>query len=74
MVILPASMFSFVLSNYLSFEGFNSNLLKNLKGAFPSRAPGSLLELSFKSQCQILVHVVSLDECIHTEDLHSNCS
>ena len=29
------------------FEGFDSNLLKNLQGAFLSRAPGSLWELSF---------------------------
>ena len=47
MVILPsASMFSFEVS-FEKFEGFASNLLKNLQGAFHSRAPGSLWELSF---------------------------
>ena len=44
----------FICAKQLSaekFKGFDPNLLKNLKGAFPSRAPDSLWELSLIECC-----------------------
>ena len=44
---ISISIICFKLVSFEKFEGFDSNLLKNLKGAFPIREPGSLWELSF---------------------------
>ena len=46
----------------LKFEGFESNLLKNLQGSFPSRAPGSLCEISFVNSSQVIERRLFLED------------